>query len=187
MLIALALACGFGAALAQDMTPEQQQAMMKAMTPGDHHKHLERFAGKFEYTSKMWMAPGAPAMESKGTSESTMIMGGRYLKDVVSGNAMGMPFEGLGVMGYDNVTGEYTVAWVDNMGTGILRASGACSDDGKVLTFEGSMPYPGVPEPIPFKEVITYVDDKHHTMVWYMPSKDGEMFKSMELSYTRIE
>jgi hypothetical protein len=187
MLIALALVGIVGGALAQDMSPEQQQAMMKAMTPGEHHKHLARFAGKFEYTSKMWMAPGAPAMESKGTSESKMIMGGRYLQDLVEGDAMGMPFEGLGIMGYDNVAGEYTFAWIDNMGTGITRATGKCSNDGKVITLEGSVPYPGMPDPVPFKEVITYVDAKHHKLEWFMPSQKGEMFKTMELSYVRIE
>jgi hypothetical protein len=83
------------------MTPEQQQAMMKAMTPGEHHKHIAQFAGKFEYTSKMWMTPGT--------------------------------------------------------------------------------------EPIPYKQVVTLIDEKHHKMEWYTPSEQGEMFKSMELYYTRVK
>jgi len=187
MLVALAVVAAAGAVMGQDMSPEKQQAMMKAMTPGEHHKHLARMAGEFEYTSKMWMAPGTPPMESKGTSVAEMIMGGRYLQDVVAGDAMGMAFEGIGWTGYDNLTGEYTVAWIDNMGTGILRGGGKCSAGGTVFTLEGTMMAPGAPDPMPFKQVVTVVDDEHHKMEWYMPSEQGEMFKTMELSYTRVK
>jgi hypothetical protein len=187
MLVALAVVGAAGAAMGQDMTPEKQQAMMKALAPGEHHDHLARFAGKYEYTSKMWMAPGAPPAESKGTSDAEMIMGGRYLQDVVDGDAMGMPFKGMGLTGYDNLAGEYTFAWIDNMGTGIMRGSGKCSADGTVLTLEGALLAPGAPDPLPFRQVVTLVDDDHHKMEWYMPSEQGEMFKTMELNYTRVK
>ena len=133
------------------------------------------------------MTPGAPPMESKGTSDAKMVMGGRYLQDFVTGDAMGMTFEGMGWTGFDNLSGEYTVAWIDNMGTGILRGAGKCSADGSVITLKGTLLAPGVPEPLPFKQVVTRVDDDHHKMEWYMPSEKGEMFKTMELSYTRIK
>jgi hypothetical protein len=185
MLVALVVATG--AVWAQEMSPEKQQAMMKAMTPGEHHQHLARFAGKFEYTSKMWMEPGAPPMESKGTSNAKMVMGGRYLQDYVDGNFAGMKFEGMGLTGFDNLSGEYTFAWIDNMSTTIMRGSGTCSGGGNVITLEGTVLAPGEPEPLPFKQVMTYVDDNSHKMEWYMPSERGEMFKTMELVYTRLK
>jgi len=135
----------------------------------------------------MWMAPGTQPMESKGTSDAEMIMGGRFLQDVVAGDAMGMPFEGVGLTGYDNTSDEYTFAWIDNMGTGILRGSGKCSAGGSVITLEGTMMWPGVSEPLPFKQVVTVVDDQHQKMEWYVPSEEGEMFVTMELNYTRVK
>lgn len=188
LALATIVVCTTGQAVAQDMTPEQQAAMMKAMQPGEHHKHLAQFAGKFEYTSKMWMQKGMPAMESGGTSKSQMILGGRYLEDVVLGNFGGMPFEGRALMGYDNTTGEYSFAWIDNMGTGMMRATGQCSDNGKTITLDGTTMSPTMDGEMPFREVIRVIDDKHHVMEWYMPSPDGgEMFKMMELSYTRLD
>jgi hypothetical protein len=184
----MAAALCYAPAVAQDMTPEQQQAMMKAMTPGEHHKHLAKFAGKFEYTSKMWMAPGTPPMESKGTAESKMVMGGRYLHDHVEGNYGGMPFEGMGWAGYDNMADEYVIAWIDNMGTMILRATGECSEDGNTITYEGEMPYPGMDADMPFRQVLRIVDEKHHVMEWWSPSPSGgEMAMMMELKFTRVE
>ncbi len=187
MMVALAAMAVTGAALAQDMTPEQQQAMMQAMTPGEHHKHIAQFAGNYEYTSKMWMAPGTEAMESKGTSVAEMVMGGRYLQDTLEGDVKGMPFTGMGWTAYNNITSEYSIVWIDNFSTGIMSATGSCSADGNVLTFEGRTSYPGVPEPIPFKQVVTLIDGDHHKMEWYMPSEQGEMFKTMELYYTRVK
>jgi hypothetical protein len=169
------------------MTPEQQAAMTEAMTPGEHHKHLARFAGKFEYTSKMWMAPGAAPMDSKGTSEAKMILGGRYLQDQVTGQWSGMPFEGMALSGYDNVAGQYTYIWLDNFGTGFTRATGSCSEDGKTIKFEGTMAAPGTPDPVKFKEVVRLVDDTSHVMEMYMSSPTGEMFKTMEITYTRLK
>lgn len=174
-------------AAAQQMTPEEQEAMMKAMAPGEHHQHLARFAGKFEASVTTWMAPGGPAQESKGTSESTMILGGRYLQDVVKSNFAGMPFEGMGITGYDNISQQYCFAWVDNMGTGIMTATGTCSDGGKTITFEGKVSMPGVPVPVPFKEVLKWVDETTHVFEMYMASEKGEMFKTMEATYKRVQ
>jgi len=37
---------------------------------------------------------------------------------------MGMPFEGMGLDGYDNASKEYISIWIDNMGTGIMYMKG---------------------------------------------------------------
>jgi hypothetical protein len=36
---------------------------------------------------------------------------------------MGMPFEGLGYTGYDNVKKQYFGTWIDSMSTGIMTSS----------------------------------------------------------------
>lgn len=186
LTVIVAVLCASGV-YAQDLTPEQKKAMMEAATPGEHHKHLAQFAGKFEYSSKMWMVPGADPIKSKGTSESQMIMGGRFLKDSVKGEWNGMPFEGLALLGYDNTAGEYNYLWLDNFGTGVTRATGSCSEGGKKITFEGNMNSPGMPAPIKFKEIIRWVDEKSHVMEMYMTGPTGEMFKTMEITYKRVK
>ena len=46
--------------------------------------------------------------------------------------------------------------------------------------------FPGMGE-VTFQQVIRMIDYKHHVMEWYIPTPAGEMFKMMELSYTRVE
>jgi hypothetical protein len=55
------------------------EAIMKAAEPGEPHKKLEALAGSWEGALKMWLDPSKSPAESKGTSESKMILGGRYL------------------------------------------------------------------------------------------------------------
>jgi hypothetical protein len=48
------------------MDPAAEQAMMAAMTPGEHHEHMKKLVGNFDYAIKMWMDPSAPPTESVG-------------------------------------------------------------------------------------------------------------------------
>ena len=99
--------------------------------PGEPQQKLLASGGDWTYTSKMWMAPGQPPMESSGTMHGEMILGGRYLEMTLQGKMMGMPFEGRATEGYDNVAKQYVGSWVDNFGTGI-SSTGTCDDGVKV-------------------------------------------------------
>lgn len=162
---------------------QMHAAMMEAATPGEHHQHLATLTGDYTYTAKAWVQPGAEAQEWSGERTGRMILGGRYLEEHVDGNLMGMPFEGMGIYAYDNLAGEYVATWVDNMGTMVTQARGSCSDAGWV--FEGTHLVPGMGEN-GFKEVIRRVDDDTFVFEWHEAIPDqGEMFKMMEITYTK--
>ena len=118
-------------AMAQDPAME---AMMKLASPGDGHKELGKMVGEWTYSSKMWMVPDQPPAESNGTMHAEWILGGRFIHSVWKGEFMGMPFEGHGTDGYDNVSKQYVSSWVDNMGTGILHSTGTCDAAKKTCT-----------------------------------------------------
>jgi len=171
------------AAAAPDMKA-MEEAMTKAATPGPNHKLLDRAVGDFTYTIKMWMAPGAPPMESTGTSHAEWILGGRYVQGTVKGDMMGMAFEGRSTDGYDNVLKKFVNTWVDNMGTGIMTGTGTCDDSGKVCTMnlEGSDPMSG--GTVKSKTVTTYMDNGYK-MEMFMVGPDGSEMKNMELVATK--
>jgi hypothetical protein len=165
---------------------EMMAAMMKAGEPGENHKHLGRMAGDWEYTSKMWMAPGQAPEESKGTMHGEMLMGGRYLQHHWKGNMMGMPFEGMGTEGYDNTTKKFMSNWIDNMGTGMMTSTGTCDEAGKVCTLTGDMVDPMSGQTMTTKEVITWIDNDHFKNEMYgkNPASGNEM-KMMEINASR--
>jgi hypothetical protein len=124
---------------------------MATMQPGPNHKWLDRFAGKWNTTMRMWMDPSAPPMETKGTAEFKWILDGRFMSQEYKGemlmpDATGamkkIPHSGIGFLGYDNFRNVYVGNWCDSMGTTMLVFTGNKSQDGKTMTMYGQMDEP---------------------------------------------
>ena len=171
--------------------PVDSATMMKNMmdygTPGPMHQMLASWNGTWTGETTMWESEGAAPLKSTGTAVNTMIMGGKYQSAKHSGNMMGMPFEGMSVMGFDNATKEFTSTWVDNWSTGIMNMSGPWDESSKTLTLTGAMPDINRPgKKCSFKEVFKVIDDNTQHMEMYGPDpKTGKEYKMMEIKLTR--
>lgn len=161
------------------------EAYMKAMTPGDPHKKLDTFVGTWDTTVLMWMAPGSEPSKNSGVSENRWVLGGRQVEQRFKGTFMGMPFEGIGYTGYDNVRKHYVGTWMDNFSTGVMVATGTLAADGKSFTFSGTSSDPMTGKDAPIEEKIILTDADHHTMEMWGPGPDGKMYKMMEIAYAR--
>jgi Protein of unknown function (DUF1579). len=166
----------------------QDDAMMKAweayMTPGDVHKMMANDNGSWNAEVTMWMSPDAPPAKSKGSCTHTMIMGGRYQQSSFKGTMMGKPFEGMGIMGYDNAKKMFISSWIDNMGTGIMNMEGTWDDATKSITLKGKTVDPMTGKDMDVREVHKMVDNKTQLMEMYM-TNDGKEMKTMEIKFTR--
>jgi hypothetical protein len=167
----------------KEMSPEQK-AWMEYMQPGEMHKMLEKDSGKWKTITKYWMYSGAEPQITKGEENSKMIMGGRYRQSMFTGTAMGMPFEGMSLEGFDNATQEFTSIWIDNLGTGTAVAKGKYNPENKTISYLGSMIDPISKKEIKFKEVVTLTNDSTRKMEMFMGEGEKE-FKSMEIIFTR--
>ena len=169
----------------KQMDPAAMQAWMTAMTPGEHHEHIKKLAGNFDYTMKMWEDPSAPPVESSGKRTSKFLLGGRYLEETYTGSFMGMPFEGIGTMGYDNVGKQYVSTWIDNMSTGIMTSHGQCSTAGWEMTGESLDPMTG--KPVTMKSKTSMPDADTIVMEMWVPGANGKDFKTMEMTCKRTK
>lgn len=165
------------------ITPEMERWRENA-TPGEHHDHLERMAGAWTYTIKMWMDPNAPPSESTGEVEAKMTFGGRYLESHWTGNFEGMEFHGVDIAGFNKAAGHYEGHWHDNMGTGQMFSTGSCSEDGRVRegSAEGIDPMTG--KKAKSRSVLEFTDDDHFTLTSWRVTPEGE-HKEMEIRATR--
>jgi hypothetical protein len=181
-LLFAAMTCGTLSAFAQ--SDADMKAMMAYATPGQIHQMLAKSVGSWKGDITMWMQPGAPPMKSVGESTNEMILGGRYLQSKNTGNFMGAPFEGIGIMGYDNAKKVFVNSWIDNMGTGMMYLTGTWDAATKSVTFTGTMVDPTAGGDVKVRQVMKFVDDNTQIMEMYSIT-NGKEFKNMEIKYTR--
>jgi len=180
-------------AVADDKKPSapDEKAMMANMekyaTPGPAHKKLDPLVGEWTYQAKFWMAPGAPPMEMSGTSKAAWVLDGRYIHDEIHGPAQnGMPpFEGHGVMGYDNHSKKYVGTWIDSMGTGISFMTGEMDAAGQTLTWHHEDYDPVFNKKVKMRDVVHVTGPNAHRMEFYKTPPDGKEMKAGEITYQR--
>ncbi|MEO6542150.1 MAG: DUF1579 domain-containing protein [Ferruginibacter sp.] len=164
-------------------------AMMKAwqeyMTPGDMHKWMAKTNGTWEGEVSQWMDPKAPPTKAKATNVQSSALGGRYVIGKFSTTMMGMPFEGMSTMGYDNARKMFTSTWMDNMGTGIVHMSGTYDETTKTLNLKGHQTDFFTGKDSDIREEMTMIDNDSYNMIMYGTGMDGKESKFMEGVFKR--
>ena len=170
------------------------EEMAKMGQPGEHHKALAALAGKWTSTGKYKMAPEQPWKEFKSAAEFTAMFDGRFVTQKVKGDPFEMPgmppqppFEGFGVLGYDNGTKKHTSFWMDNMGTMMMIAEGTCSANCKEITMDGTMNDCMTGQPSHVKTVYKFDGNDKFTLSMFGPDATGKDFLSMEITYNRAK
>jgi Protein of unknown function (DUF1579) len=171
--------------------PVDSATMMKAMmeygTPGPMHQMMASWNGTWTGETTHWEYEGAAPKKSSATAVYSMIMGGKYQVNKFTGDMGGMPFEGHGMLAYDNATKKFQSTWADSWSTGLMNMTGTWDEATKTLNMSGSMPditRPG--KECSMREVYTVVDENMHRMEMYAPDpKTGKEMKMMEIKMTR--
>ena len=173
---------------AATLTPEQQKRMetwVKSMTPGAPHKWLASRAGKWDFAGKFWMEPGAPPQAAKGVAERTLALGGRVLQEKLTSTLMGMPLDGLGLAGFDNVSGQFWSTWNDSLSTGLRVAGGGCDEAMKSCAWKGSYSNPDTGRSQAVRLELRLDGADREVLTAWESGADGREARTMELVYTR--
>lgn len=158
----------------------------KIGTPGEPHKLMGNLEGSWTTRSRGWMDPDEPPMESSGTCEQKMILGGRYLRQEYTGDMAGTPYSGINILGYNNQTRKYESVWIDTMSTGVFYFVGAGSRDGRTITQECSYDDP-VRGPSKWRTVTRIKDDNTIEFEMFLTPKGKKEEKMMEMTILRKE
>ncbi|MCI0488551.1 MAG: DUF1579 domain-containing protein [Blastocatellia bacterium] len=166
---------------------EMMKAWMEASTPGESHRFLDRFAGKWETSTRVWWGgPAQPPSESKGSAETKWIMDGRFLLEEQNGQVMGQPHKSMGITGYDNYKKKYVTSFIGSMQTNMYISEGTLDQSGKVLTYHGKMdePMTGERDKL-FRSVVRIISKDKYVWEVYDLVGTPEEFKAVEITYTR--
>ena len=157
-----------------------------AMEPGEHHKKLQEFVGKWNYELKHWTDPSSEPHTMSGTSEYEWILDGHYLKGKITGDFGGETFEGLEIMGYDNMRNEYFSIWIDNMATGYAISKGNFKGDQMVMRGTMDDPMSGTKD-LKTRSVGGHTGDGKMKHEMFITDATGKEVKAMEIVSTRAK
>ena len=180
---------------AQKLMAEMRKAHQNPQQPSVFHEKLKESVGTWDLDVRMYMAgPDGPAMRSSGTSEIKSVLNGRYVLEKMKmefsmpdgeGGMQEVPYEGMGLRGYDNFRNQHVGVWADNMNTQMIRYSGAPSPDPDRLVMYGEMDEPMMNM---IGRKVKYVTEKISDDKAIFTAYDlaaGENHKVMEITYTR--
>jgi hypothetical protein len=120
------------------------EAWQKAATPGEAHKKLEPVRRNLR-RARAHVGRDEPVEAAGGlhrTMTSTWVLGNRFVQQNYEGTFMGEPFNGMGYVGYDNVTKKIVSVWMDSASTGMMVMTGNADATGKLVTAKGTMSDP---------------------------------------------
>ncbi|MGQ0553607.1 MAG: DUF1579 family protein [Planctomycetota bacterium] len=174
-----------------EMDPASAAAMqrwMDACTPNENHQKLAVMLGEWDSVMRMWMAPGAEPMESRGSAKVTWLVDGRWMRyESETAGIFGMPdTKHFGTFGYDNFKKKYVWSQVDSFGTNMLHGEGFLDQLGTALHLYG-----------PMDEPMDGTNDKPVRYTWRFTSPDALLLevhdlaigerntKVVEIAYTR--
>jgi len=181
-LLALPLALLLGAALAGD---DAGMPMPEWMRKTKEHDGLARYAGEWTYTARHFMQPGAPAMETTGTSAGEMVLKGNYLRYEIRGSFGGMDWVGIWHLGFDTVKKEYVGIWMDDHNP-VPSMSRGVEKDG-VLTLEGEGPDPQTGRLARSRMTLRWTGDDSFLLEGFRLVDKGAPVKNTEIEYRKAK
>jgi hypothetical protein len=171
------------AAFAPSAARSQEQAQLPQVS--DEHKLLHKDVGTWDATMKIWPQEGAEPIESKGTEKNELLQGGMWLVSRFSGDIFGMPFSGIGTVGYDPIDKKYVGTWVDSISPHLTVLKGEYDAATKTMTSiaEGRDFQTG--QVTQSKHITRFIDENTRTFEIHAKEEGGNERKVMEIQYKR--
>jgi hypothetical protein len=173
---------------ASSLRAQDDAAMMQAwenwMKPGDMHAWMAKANGTWSGDVMTYWDPANPE-KSKATMTSRMVFNDLYQLTEYKGNMMGMPFEGMGTLAYDNAKKEFINTWIDNMGSGVIVMTGQYDKKTNMLSLSGNQTDPMTGKDMPIRETIEFPNADTQIVTMYGPGMDGKEMKMMDIRLTR--
>ena len=101
-------------------------ASARLALPGAQHRWLEPLVGQWAVEMRVFFAPGQAPMVSKNMlATRSWILGGRYLREELTGNFGGNPSSRLAVLGFNNLEERWELSTIDTFEPGQMTYSSA--------------------------------------------------------------
>ena len=152
--------------------------------PGPEHEVLKMDVGTWDAVVEFVPAPGAPPTTSKGIEVNKLGCGGLCLISDFTGEAMGNPFQGHGVLTWDAGKKKYVGSWTDSMSMGLAMTE--ATYDAATKKWSGWMEGPDMTGKVmKVRNVVDVKDANNRVMTAFATGPDGKEMQVMKITYTK--
>ena len=100
-------------------------ASARLALPGAQHRWLDPLVGQWAVEMRVFVAPGqAPLVSKNMLATRSWILGGRYLREELSGIFAGNPSNRVAVLGFNNLDERWELSTIDTFEPGQMAYSG---------------------------------------------------------------
>ena len=147
--------------------------------PGPEHAHLKTMEGTWDTVMEMG------GQKSKGTATYKSICSGMWIASDFESDLGGVPYQGRGMDGYDQLKKKYIGHWFDSMTSAPMTFEGNFDADHKVLTMTGTSPGPDG-KPVKFRSTTEMKGPDLMTFQMFMAdASNGKEVLAFTIEYTR--
>ena len=166
------------------MNAQNQDPWTEYMTPSNIHTLISQYSGDFKMEISMSMGENKEPSVISVNSKHIMLLGGRFLEMKQEGNMMGMDYESLLTLGFNNIDKKMALTTITNMGTGTLSLFGDFDEKTKSANLIGQLTNPVTKNSITVKQVITFIDSD--TILIESFDKEGDSPEKKTVQYKLI-
>lgn len=166
------------------MNAQNQDPWDEYMTPSSIHTMLAQYTGSFNMEITMSMGEGKEPTIITVNSEHTMLLGGRFLEMKQKGTMMGMDYQSIITIGFNNTDKQMAMNTITNMGTGTLSLFGNWDEKSKSANLFGQLINPVTKNTINVKQVITFIDK--NTIIIESYDKEGDKPEKKTVEYKLV-
>ena len=173
--------------LSSSLFSQENDPWSEYMIPGKMHELLAIYEGSFRVEISMWMdESNTPALVTVN-AENKMILGRRFLEMKQSGPMMDYNYEAMTTLGFNTISGEFSLSALNNMGTGSLFLEGSAWEPAsKTAILKGEMINPVNKQTIHVRQVIRFTDENTLLIENYDRKDGGQERKTIQYLFTRI-
>ena len=155
------------------------------MTPSKVHQRLSQFTGNFTMEIAMSIETGKEPTIIVVNSEHKMLLGGRFLEMKQQGVMMGMDYQSIMTIGFNNIDRQMSLTTITNMGTGTLSSIGEWEEQTKTANLFGQLTNPLTKDIIKVRQTLTFVDDNTILIESYDTEADQPEKKTIQYKLIR--
>lgn len=166
----------------KDVSKENEQSWNKYASANENHAALYPLAGNWKVSFYVYDEAGNIIRAPEGLAFNRTILGGRFALLHYKLDA----YQGVGIMGYDNIKQKYTTLYINNFGTGIHYSEGSAKNKNKFLLFGSSIDY-STGKPVQVTYDTTVLSPTKYTFQQYDAKEKQELkIKKVHIECTKI-